>query len=181
MCSKKWAVPFVLSVSAREPASIQTPTVAVWACGWDSVATVRPFGRVVVSVMGAGMFAAVANDRKGRWALHQISMSATRAMNSPVDELRYEGHDSATRTTFSRPFGKKRRVSRPTCPPSPKPRVFSASRRSPLFHLRNSHVIGHCVLLRQQFRVECLDSPDKRAEGTLSSSIDIPQLRVCVV
>ena len=29
MCSRKWAVPEVLSVSAREPASIQTPTVAV--------------------------------------------------------------------------------------------------------------------------------------------------------
>ena len=29
MCSRKWAVPLVRSVSAREPASIQTPTVAV--------------------------------------------------------------------------------------------------------------------------------------------------------
>lgn len=28
-CSRKWAVPFVLSVSARLPASIQTPTVEV--------------------------------------------------------------------------------------------------------------------------------------------------------
>lgn len=28
-CSRKWAVPLVSSVSAREPASIQTPTVEV--------------------------------------------------------------------------------------------------------------------------------------------------------
>ena len=28
-CSKKWAVPLVLSVSALDPASIQTPTVEV--------------------------------------------------------------------------------------------------------------------------------------------------------
>jgi hypothetical protein len=37
-CSKKCAVPFVLSVSARLPASIQTPTVDVWAHGECSVA-----------------------------------------------------------------------------------------------------------------------------------------------
>ena len=37
-CSKKWAVPLVLSVSAREPASIHTPTVDVWAHGECSVA-----------------------------------------------------------------------------------------------------------------------------------------------
>lgn len=37
-CSRKWAVPFVLSVSAREPASIQTPTVEVCAHGECSVA-----------------------------------------------------------------------------------------------------------------------------------------------
>ncbi len=30
-CSRKWAVPLVSAVSAREPASIQTPTVEVWA------------------------------------------------------------------------------------------------------------------------------------------------------
>ena len=37
-CSKKCAVPLVLSVSARLPASIQTPTVDVWAHGECSVA-----------------------------------------------------------------------------------------------------------------------------------------------
>lgn len=52
MCSRKWAVPLVASVSAREPASIQAPTVAVWAEGVDSVATVRPLGRVVILVKG---------------------------------------------------------------------------------------------------------------------------------
>ncbi len=45
-------MPFVASVSAREPASIQTPTVAVCAWGCDSVATVKPFERVVISVVG---------------------------------------------------------------------------------------------------------------------------------
>ena len=49
------------SFSAREPASIQTPTVAVSACGCDSVATVRPFESVVISV--AGKSTAVANER----------------------------------------------------------------------------------------------------------------------
>jgi hypothetical protein len=29
-CSRKWAEPEVASVSAREPASIQIPSVAVW-------------------------------------------------------------------------------------------------------------------------------------------------------
>lgn len=37
-CSRKCAVPLVLSVSAREPASIHTPTVDVWAHGECSVA-----------------------------------------------------------------------------------------------------------------------------------------------
>lgn len=37
-CSRKWAVPLVLSVSDREPASIHTPTVEVWAHGECSVA-----------------------------------------------------------------------------------------------------------------------------------------------
>lgn len=71
-CSRKCAVPFVLSVSARDPASIHTPTVEVWAHGECSVAiyylsihlplspcpsarsrlhTVRPLERVVDSVL----------------------------------------------------------------------------------------------------------------------------------
>lgn len=37
-CSRKCAVPFVLSVSALLPASIHTPTVEVWAYGECSVA-----------------------------------------------------------------------------------------------------------------------------------------------
>lgn len=40
-CSRKCAVPLVLSVSARLPASIQTPTVDVWAHGECSVAICR--------------------------------------------------------------------------------------------------------------------------------------------
>ena len=67
-CSKKWAVPLVLSVSALEPASIQTPTVEVCAHGECSVAicrvlislkalcyyrilTVSPLDKVVLSVL----------------------------------------------------------------------------------------------------------------------------------
>jgi hypothetical protein len=42
----------VASVSAREPASIHTPTVAVWEEGLASVAMVSPFERVEISVAG---------------------------------------------------------------------------------------------------------------------------------
>lgn len=42
----------VRSVSAREPASIHAPTVAVWDDGFDSVATVKPFDRVETWVTG---------------------------------------------------------------------------------------------------------------------------------
>lgn len=52
MCSRKWAVPLVRAHSEREPASIQAPTVAVWALGFDSVATVRPLGSIVTCVRG---------------------------------------------------------------------------------------------------------------------------------
>lgn len=46
-------MPFVSGLSKRDPASIQTPTVAVRAARFDSVATRRPFGRVVILVAGA--------------------------------------------------------------------------------------------------------------------------------
>ena len=52
MCSRKWAVPFVLSVSYLLPASIHTPREAVWRERWDSVATRRPLGRTVIFVRG---------------------------------------------------------------------------------------------------------------------------------
>lgn len=71
-------MPLVLSVSAREPASIHTPTVEVCAHGECSVAifslistlplhqsysklTVRPFERVVVSVLTPFFVTGVAN------------------------------------------------------------------------------------------------------------------------
>ena len=47
MCSRKCAVPLLAAVSYLLPASIHTPTVAVWACGVASVATRMPLGRVV--------------------------------------------------------------------------------------------------------------------------------------
>lgn len=46
-------MPLVLSDSNRDPASIQTPTVAVLAERLDSVATLNPFGKVVTRVSGA--------------------------------------------------------------------------------------------------------------------------------
>ncbi|KAJ0545227.1 hypothetical protein HanRHA438_Chr08g0332991 [Helianthus annuus] len=52
ICSKKCATPFVSSVSNLDPASIQTPTVAVCDARFDSVATRRPLGRVVTRVSG---------------------------------------------------------------------------------------------------------------------------------
>lgn len=62
MCSKKLAAPLVLADSAREPASIQTPTVAAPAEGFSSVATVRPLGKLVMRVAEACL-AAVAKGR----------------------------------------------------------------------------------------------------------------------
>jgi len=62
-CSRKWAVPEVASVSAREPASIQIPTVAVCRYGEYSVATERPFDSVVVWVGRMSEFAGVARAR----------------------------------------------------------------------------------------------------------------------
>jgi hypothetical protein len=62
----------VASVSALEPASIQTPTVAVWAWECDSVATVRPFERVVVWVTGERLVA-VANVLSGRFCQKEFS------------------------------------------------------------------------------------------------------------
>jgi hypothetical protein len=44
-CSRKCAVPLVSSVSDLEPASIQTPTVDVWAQGEYSVATCGKSGQ----------------------------------------------------------------------------------------------------------------------------------------
>jgi len=72
ICSRKWAVPFDVSVSAREPASIHTPTVAVWAWGCASVATVRPFERVVTSVNGLDE-TAVASDRESTCHDHEVN------------------------------------------------------------------------------------------------------------
>ena len=54
------------SVSARDPASIQIPTVAVCRKGEYSVATERPFDRVVVCVGRMREFAGVASARVTR-------------------------------------------------------------------------------------------------------------------
>lgn len=58
-------MPLVSSVSNRDPASIQTPTVAVFAARLDSVATRRPLGRVVTRVSGAERIR-VWSDKVGR-------------------------------------------------------------------------------------------------------------------
>lgn len=60
-CSKKCAVP--LTLSALEPASIQTPTVEVCAQGECSVAIVRPLDSVVDSVV-APWLTGVASPRR---------------------------------------------------------------------------------------------------------------------
>lgn len=57
MCSKKWAVPLFFSLSAREPASIQTPTVAVCEAGFSSDATVKPLGKMVLRKVGSKLVA----------------------------------------------------------------------------------------------------------------------------
>ena len=52
MCSKKWAVPLLYLFSNLDPASIQTPTVAVLKFGFDSVAIVKPLSSLVMMVSG---------------------------------------------------------------------------------------------------------------------------------
>ena len=52
-CSRKCAVPLVLSVSARLPASIHTPTVDVWAHGECSVAICGRGSMAVLAAVGA--------------------------------------------------------------------------------------------------------------------------------
>ena len=59
-------MPEVASVSAREPASIQIPTVAVCRYGEYSVATDRPFDSVVVCVGRICESAGVARFRRTR-------------------------------------------------------------------------------------------------------------------
>ena len=51
MCSRKCAVPLFAAVSYRDPASIQTPTVAVSAFGVVSVATRMPLASVVTCAL----------------------------------------------------------------------------------------------------------------------------------
>ena len=53
MCSKKCDVPLLAAVSYRDPASIQTPTVAVSAPNVVSDPTRKPFSSVETSVVGA--------------------------------------------------------------------------------------------------------------------------------
>ena len=54
MCSRKCAAPLLWGVSYRDPASIHTPTVAVFEPGIVSDATRRPDeGKRVISVVGA--------------------------------------------------------------------------------------------------------------------------------
>lgn len=45
---QKWAVPLDFGLSALDPAFIQTPTVAVFVPGIDSLATVNPLGKIDV-------------------------------------------------------------------------------------------------------------------------------------
>lgn len=61
-CSKRLAAPLVFADSLREPASIQTPTVAAPDERFSSVATVRPLGKLVMRVAEACL-AAVAKGR----------------------------------------------------------------------------------------------------------------------
>jgi hypothetical protein len=56
-------VPEAFWASAREPASIQRPTVEVEAPGMVSETTERPFERVEVLVMGSAVLTGVARAR----------------------------------------------------------------------------------------------------------------------
>lgn len=61
--SRKWAVPLALPASAREPASIQRPTVEVEAPGMVSVEIERPFESTDVLVTGSAVLTGVARAR----------------------------------------------------------------------------------------------------------------------
>lgn len=93
MCSRKCAAPLVDSDSYRDPASIQTPTAAVWACGVVSVATRRPLGRVVIwkrvfvlEEVGVEFWRSRSRKKNGRrkkkvalaWRLRPLSLCALR-------------------------------------------------------------------------------------------------------
>ena len=130
MCSRKWAVPLVRAHSEREPASIQAPTVAVWALEFDSVATVRPLGSIVTCVRGCtlapGLFlgptwrvAAVASEREA---------SGTRRL--PLIEFARNRRADIT-TMWGRPRKMSQRVKEKNqaCAAEPGPAGRAAARR----------------------------------------------------
>jgi hypothetical protein len=55
------------AVSYLLPASIHTPTVAVWACGVASVATRMPLGRVVTCAGREEIVGRVFDQPDARW------------------------------------------------------------------------------------------------------------------
>ena len=99
-------MPLVVSVSAREPASIHTPTVAVCAWGCASVATVRPFERVVTSVNGFGE-TAVASDRKSTWEFfrcRKIIIESERKANARVSVRSCAANERVLWKALLKPF-----------------------------------------------------------------------------
>lgn len=68
-------MPEAFEASAREPASIQRPTVEVEAPGMVSETTERPFERVEVLVMGSADLTGVASARARVCYQHQHSQS----------------------------------------------------------------------------------------------------------
>ena len=98
-------MPLVVSVSAREPASIHTPTVAVWAWGCASVATVRPFERVVTSVNGFGE-TTVASDRKSTWEFFRCRkiIGSERIVNARVSVRSYAANERVLWKALLKPF-----------------------------------------------------------------------------
>jgi hypothetical protein len=87
-------VPFNVSVSAREPESVHTPTVAFCTWGCDSVVTVRLFERVVTSVKGFDD-TAVVSDHESICHDHQGRNSLT---NPPPPAARWRRGMGMSRT-----------------------------------------------------------------------------------
>lgn len=100
-CSRKWAVPLVLSVSAREPASIHTPTVEVCAYGECSVAICRiPLMSVSISrfntvnktdseaiAQSGGLGCAGMADGSGQSAAGDVAVERTARLDSADSAL----------------------------------------------------------------------------------------------
>lgn len=102
-------MPLVRAHSEREPASIQAPTVAVWALGFDSVATVRPLGSIVTCVRGCTLAPGSRFERTWRVAAVASEREASGTRRLPLIEFARNRRADIT-TMWGRPRKVSQRV-----------------------------------------------------------------------